>query len=129
MYKELRKQAKKKVEAKMAFITCSIVFSFVTVVLLMLGYYLPMISFWLMLPIPIFVMVLGILYLSAYGLPHTGKFSEDWREEEIEREMIKLYRQKRSQLPPVEKLSETEVLELKELERLKEKWEWREDYV
>ena len=129
MYKELRKKAKKKVEAKMGFYICAIVFSFVTVVLLMLSFYLPSVGFWLRLPIPIFIMVLAILYLSAFGLPTNGTLSQDWQEEEIEKEMIKLYRQKKAQLPPKEELSETEVLELKELERLQKKWEWGEDFV
>lgn len=130
MYKELREKAEKKVEAKKAFYICTIVFAFVSIVLLMLAYYIPAISFWVSLPIPIFVMILSILYLSAFGLPgKNGQFSDDWEEEEIEKEMLKLYRRRKSELPPLEDLSETEVLELKELERLKKKWDWREDYV
>ncbi len=128
MYKELHEKAKKRVEAKMAFYICAIVFFFVTIVLLMLSFYLPAVAFWLRLPIPIFVMVLAILYLTAFGLP-VGGLSQDWQEEEIEREMIRLYRQKKAQLPPLEEMSETEILELKELERLKKKWDWGEDYV
>ena len=128
MYKELRKKAEKRVQAKMAFYTCVVVFSFTTVVLLMLSFYLPSVSFWLRLPIPVFVMVLGVLYLSAFGLP-TGGHSDDWKEEEIEKEMIKLYRQKKAQLPAKKELSETETLELKELERLQEKWDRGEDFV
>lgn len=129
MYKELRKKAEKKVQAKMAFYICAIVFSFVTVLLLMLSFYLPAVGFWLRLPIPVFIMTLSILYLSAFGLPTTGALSEDWQEEEIEKEMIKLYRQKKTQLPPLEELSETEILELKELERLRQKRDWGEDFV
>lgn len=130
MYKELREKAEKKVEAKKAFYICTIVFAFVSIVLLMLAYYIPAISFWVSLPIPIFVMILSILYLSAFGLPtRNGQFSDDWEEEEIEKEMLKLYRRRKADLPPLEDLSETEVLELKELERLKKKWDWREDYV
>ena len=130
MYKELREKAEKKVEAKKAFYICTIVFAFVSIVLLMLAYYIPAISFWVSLPIPIFVMILSILYLSAFGLPgKNGQFSDDGEEEEIEKEMLKLYRRRKSELPPLEDLSETEVLELKELERLKKKWDWREDYV
>ena len=129
MYEEIRKKAEKKVKAKMAFYICAIVFSFTTVLLLMLSHYLPSISFWLRLPIPVFVMVLSILYLSAFGLPHSGEFSDDWKEEEIEREMIKLYRRKRTHLPPIEEMSEEEILELKELEQLKKKWDWGDDFV
>lgn len=129
MYKELREKAKKKVEAKMAFFICTIVFSFTTVVLLMLSFYLPAIGFWLRLPIPVFIMVLAILYLSAFGLPNSGALSKDWQEEEIEKELVKLYRQKKAQLPPLEELSETELLELKALEQLRKDWELGEDYV
>jgi len=129
MYKQIRKKAKKKVEAKKAFYILCIVFSFVSVLLMMLSYAIPSIAYWLTLPIPIFLMILGIVYLSAFGLPWRGELSEDWEEEEIEKEMIKLYRKKRTQLPPIEELSEAEVLELKELERIKQKWGWDEDYV
>ena len=129
MYKEIQKKAQKKVEAKMAFYICTIVFSFVTLVLLMLSFYLPSVSFWLRLPIPIFLMVLCILYLTAFGWPTSGALSEDWQAEEIEREMVKLYQQKKAELPPIEDLSEKEVLEVKELERLQKKWDWDEGYV
>ena len=129
MYKELRKKAEKKVQAKMAFYICAVVFGFVSIVLMMLSYYMPSISFWLKLPLPIFVMVLVIIYLSAWGMPFSGALSDDWQEEEVEREMMRLYRRKRAQLPPAEELDESEVLELKELERLKRKWSWDDDYV
>ena len=125
----MRKKAKRKVQAKMNFYTLSLVFSFTTVLLLMLSFYIPSISFWLMLPIPAFVMVLGVSYLSAFGLPSAGVHSDDWKEEEIEKEMIKLYRQKKVDLPSFDELSETEILELKELDRLQEKWGPEEDLV
>lgn len=128
-YEDLRKKAKKKVENKMAFYICAVVFSFTTLVLLMLSFYLPGAAFWLRLPIPVFIMVLGVLYLTAFGLPSTGALSEDWQEAEIEKEIAKLYRQKKAQLPPGETLSEIEILELKELERLQKKWGRDEDFV
>ena len=129
MYEEIRKKAKKKVQVKMAFYICTIVFAFTSVVLLMLSFYLPSISLWLRLPIPVFIMVLGILYLSAFGVPFTETHGEDWEEEEIQKEMIKLYRQRKAQLPPLEDLSESEMLELRELEELDEKWDRDEDFV
>ena len=129
MYKEIREKAEKKVEAKKGFFICSIVFSFTAIVLIILSFLIPAARFWLLLPIPILGMVLGVLYISAFGWRSDGKLSEDWEEDEIEREMIKLYKKKRTELPPVEELSEKEVLELKKLERLKQKWEWGEDYV
>jgi hypothetical protein len=129
MYSDLRKKAKKKVQAKMGFYICAIVFSCTTILLLMLSFYLPTISFWLRLPIPAFILVLGILYLNAFGLPSSGALNEDWQEEEIEKEMVKLYQNKKAQLPPLEELSETEILELREMERLQKKWDWDEDLV
>ena len=129
IYKEFRKKAEKKVEAKMAFYVCAIVFSFVSVLLLLLSFQLPGAGFWLRLPIPIFMMILAILYLAAFGPPFTGALSADWQEQEIEKEILKLYRQKRDQLPPLEELSENEKLELKELERIKKKWDWNDDFV
>lgn len=113
----------------MAFYMCTIVFAFTTVVLLMLSFYLPSIAIWLSLPIPVFIMVLGVLYLSAFGVPFTETHGEDWQEEEIQKEMIKLYRQRRGQLPPLGDLSDSEILELRELEELEEKWDRGEDFV
>lgn len=129
MYKELRKKAKQKVQAKVAFYLCAVIFTCVTFILLMLSFYLPSVAFWLRLPIPVFIMVLGILYITAFGLPTSGMLSEDWQEEEIEKEMVRLYRKKKQHLLSSEDISEEEKLELKELERLEEKWDWEDDYV
>jgi len=129
MEEELRTQAEKKVKAKLVFFYCAIIFSFTSVVLLMLSFYLPEAGIWLRLPIPVFLMVLGLIYLSAYGLPTANGNAEDWEEEEIEKEMNRLRRRQRVQLPPLENLSESDRLELKELERLQDKWETGDDYV
>ena len=129
MYKELRKKAEKKVQAKLDFYICVVVFSVITIILLMLGVYIPSISFWLKLPIPVFIMVLGVLYLTAFGLPSGKGLSDNWREEEIEKEMLRLYRQRKSEFPPLEELSETEKLELKELERIRNQKDAGEEYV
>lgn len=129
IYHELRTKAKKNVEVKMAFYICAVVFAGVTSVLMLLSFYLPSIAFWLMLPIPIFVMVLGILYMFAFGVPGTGLLSKEWQEEEIEKEMMRLYRRKKGQLPPPEELTDEEIFELKELEEIKSKWDSPEDFV
>lgn len=129
MYKELEKQAKQKVEAKKAFFILSIVFSAATIILLMLSFYLPGAAFWLRLPIPAFLMVLGVLYLTAFGLPATDGTSKDWEEQELKKEMIKLYRQNKDQFAQEEPLTESEKLELKELERLKKESDLEDEYV
>jgi len=129
MYKELREKAEKKVEDKKAFYNCAIIFPSVALVLLMLSFYLPGASFWLRLPIPILMMVLGVVYINAFGWSASGASSENWEEDEIEKELVRRFQQKKAELPPLEELSETELLELKELERLKEKWGRNEEYV
>jgi hypothetical protein len=130
MREEVRKQAEKKVEAKMSFYISSIVFFFVTIILLLLSTYLPGIRFWLLLPIPIFVMVLAILYLVSFGFPASVSSAEDWREAEIQKEMAKLRRQKAQPLTQTEEeLPAAESLELKELEHLRDKRNWNEDLV
>ena len=113
----------------MAFYTCTVVFSFTTVVLIILSLAIPSITFWLMIPIPVFIMVLGVLYLSAFGLPTSSKPSENWKEEEIEKEMRTLYRSRKAQLQELDGRSEKEELQLKELEKLEQKQGWEEDYV
>lgn len=128
MYKNLRKKAEKRVQAKVAFYICAIVFAFISIILLMMASYLPTVAFWLKLPIPVFIMVLCILYINAFGLPMSDTLSGDWQEEEIEREMVKLYHERKSLLPPDEELTEEEKLDLIELERLEEKHTWRNDY-
>ena len=130
MQDEIRKKAKRKVDAKMGLYVTAIVFAFVTIVLLMLSSYLTAISFWLRLPIPIFIMVLAIQYVVVFGFPSSGALSKDWQEAEIEKEMLKLSQREASAKTPRPLDSpEAENLELKELERLEEKRNWGEDLV
>lgn len=130
MDQELRKKAEQKVKAKLEFYTVAIVFFFTTIVLFLLTFALPAITFWLLLPVPIFIMVLGVLYLSTFGLPTRRGLSEDWREEEIQREMAKLYRQQQQPpLPPREEFPETDELELGEMESLEERRDLDGDFV
>ncbi len=129
MYKELREKAEEKVENKKAFYICAIIFTSTSFVLLLLSFYLPGASFWLRLPIPILMMVLGVVYINAFGWSSSNTHSEDWEEDEIEKEIVKRYQQKKAQLSPIADLSDKELLELKELERLKQKWGRDEEYV
>lgn len=129
MQEELREQAKKKVKAKSGFYALLIIFSFTSFVLAMLSFYLPGIGFWLILPIPVFVMVLGLLYLSIFGYSFKGTPADDWQEAEIEKELIKLYQKRKEKFQADEKLTETEMLELKTLEKQKQKWEGNGDLV
>lgn len=61
-------------------------------------------------------------YLLVFGFPFSGALSEDWERRELKKEMNKL-----DKIPmdkdEYEDLSIEERLELRELERLKDKWE------
>lgn len=126
MEDNLRKAAKKKVDAKMAFYTCSLVFSAVAVVLLILSVTIPSIAPWVLIPLPVLAMVLGVLYFSAFGYPGTDRNAEDWKEEEIQREMRKLQRRQKVADQANSPSAEVDELPLKELDALEV---GEEDYV
>jgi len=79
MYNELREKAEKNVEAKKAFYVSAIIFPTIALVLLMLSFYLSGASFWLRLPIPILMMVLGVIYINAFGWSASSASSENER--------------------------------------------------
>ena len=128
MYNELRSKAAKKVEDKMGFYVTAVVFGFLSIILVVISLVVPDGGFWIRFPILIFAMVLGIIYVSVFGIPFTGTLSNEWKEEEIEIEMMKMYYHRKRFLPPPEELSKDDRLELKELERLKEKWEYEDEF-
>lgn len=129
---EIRKQAKKKVQAKKEFYIVAFIFAAVSAILLVISFSFgmgPVAGFWIRFPILIFAMVIGIMYLSIFGIPGTRLLSAEWEEDEMTREIYHLYRQKGVELPADTELSEEDRLELKELERLKQKWGDRDDFV
>lgn len=135
-HEEIQKAAKKKVEAKKAFYILTFIFGFVSIVLMGITIYInttydPPLGeyFWLMLPIPAFILTLGILYLAIFGIPGAKNSTDDWEARQMKAEMFRLYRQNGLSLPPEQELSDEDKLELKELERLKQKWEGSEDLV
>ncbi|MEM6769564.1 MAG: 2TM domain-containing protein [Bacteroidota bacterium] len=124
---DLRKSAKKKVDAKLAFYTCSLVFSAAAIVLIILSFAIPKIAVWVLIPLPVLAMVLGVLYFSAFGYPGANRDVEDWKEEEIQREMRKLQRRKKTKQANNSAIEQDE-LTLKELERV-EALPREEDFV
>ena len=131
MYDELHRKAKKRVNDKVGFAVTAAVFGFISIILIVISFSVgnPTAGFWIRFPILIFSLILGIIYISMFGIPFLGTYSPEWQDEEIEREMMKMYYHRRKYLPPPEELSEEDKLELEELERLKEKWEYGdEDY-
>lgn len=130
MDKKLREKAEKKVQQKKEFYIVAFIFASISVILLILSFVIGgAAAFWIRFPMLIFALVLGILYLSIFGVPGTGILSSEWEETELEKEMYRLYRKQKDALPTSEELSEEDRLELKELERLKRKWEGEDDYV
>ena len=128
MYDEIEYQARRKVRKKRSFFIVATVFAFVSSILIAISLAVPAGGFWVLFPVFIFALILGMIYLIMFGIPYTGTYSKEWEEEEIDHEMMRIYYQRRKYLPPAEELSEDDRLELKELERLREKWEYREDY-
>jgi len=94
----------------------------------MVAFAIPSIVTWVLIPVPVFLMILGISYIQAFGPPFGRAPSENWREEEIQKEMAKLTRADKVKAPPTVEPSESMELELKELEQLKRGGE-DEDYV
>ena len=130
MYEDLEKKAKKRVEAKTGFYFVAAIFAAISVILLTIsmnfGY--PE-SFWIKFPILILGLVLGIIYLATFGLPFSGILSSEWKEKQMEKELDRLYRKEGLDTHYSQELSEEDHLELKELERLKQKWDRRDDFV
>lgn len=136
-HEQIKEKAKKKVEAKKGFYVVAFIFGAVSAILIVINLILlfnyrpsdPSIHIWLLFPILIFVLVLAGLYFSIFGIPGSKTLSEAWEEEEMNREILRLYKQQGIELPPDQELSEEDQLELKEFERLKQKWEGRDDFV
>ena len=87
--KQIRKKAEEKVKAKKGFYVVATTFAAISIILyvISLNFY-GMVAFWIKFPILVLVLVLGIIYVSIFGLPYSG----DWEEEEIEKEMARQIR-------------------------------------
>lgn len=129
---EIEKKAEEKVKAKKGYYSTAATFAFVSLILVIIAFIFPfpwMVRFWVLFPILIFGFVLAGMYVSIFGFPNSKFLSAEWEVEEKKREMEKLYRQQGLPLPTADELSEEDRLELKELERLREKWGDHQDYV
>ena len=125
-YDQIREKAEKKVKEKKGFYVVMTTFIAVSVILyvISLNFSGPVV-FWIRFPILVLTLVLGIIYVAIFGLP----FNNNWEEQEIEKEIAKELRMNPPALPPAEELTDEDRLELKELERLKKKWDPFDDYV
>ena len=69
---------------------------------------------------------LFIHYFTVFGLPGAKRIlTSEWERQELEKEVTKLRREKAGELPPgeTEFLDDEEEMDLKELEKLRRKWE------
>jgi Zn-dependent membrane protease YugP len=128
MHENRHEKAKKKVQAKKTLLVLTIIFSFTSMILLILGFLLPMVAFWFIIAVLSMALTLGIVYVALMGLP-SAVLSKEWEETELEIEINKQYRSKRRSQLDSAALSEDDRLELKELERLKRKWGEGEELV
>lgn len=131
MYEDLREKAVKALEKKRKkrkeVQTVAVTFATAAVILLLVSSQLsgPAV-FWVRLPIIVLALVYGIVHVSEYGFSWSGR-EDHLTEEEIERELVHIYR--KSNLNKVVSESDNVDLELRQLEELKEQYEDRDDFV
>lgn len=131
MSEDLRKKAKKNHLDKQAFYIVVSVFVAISIILVVVSFAVgPGGAFWIRFPILVMALIVGIVYISMFGFSLRAFSNKTgWEEEQIEKEMRRLYRQRKSELPPGGELPQDDVLELKELERLKRKWYDYDEFV
>lgn len=131
MYEDIREKAIAELEEKKKkrrdIQTIGLVFAMVSIVLYVIStQFYGNASFWIRFPILILVLLFGVIWTSEYGFPFLGDTNE-LSDEEIEREMVNIYR--KSNLNKLQENDVIEELELKEIEELKDRYEGGEDYV
>jgi len=132
MYENLKELAvvnlKKKKQKKRSVHTVGAIFAAVSAILFVISLnFYGNVAYWIKFPIFILALVYGIIYFSAFGIPFISE-DDELSDEEIEREMVKIYK---LQSPSQSKVSDPEVeeLELREIEALKSKWDDGEEFV
>ncbi len=123
MKEELKKKVKKHMQKKKSFFIVSIIFISISILLLIISSQAPIDErIWINFPSFVLLMVLGIIYISMFGLRRMESALFD-EEDEIEESIARLYEYKTRNKTPRLDLTEDEKLELLELEELKEKIE------
>ena len=85
------------------------------------------VGLWAIYPLVTWGSMILLQYLLVFGFPITGALSEEWEIEEMRKELYKVGRAHYDNGDYMD-LSREEQLELRELDRLKNKWE-TDDYV
>lgn len=126
-YTEFHKIARRKVRRKKWFHRHFALFIAGAIIIAVLGS--PYSSWWnvfrdqIETPTPIWGAVVLFHYLLVYGFPITGALSGRWEEKEMKKELNKLYSTNPVDEEDYQGMTFEDRLELKELDRLKSKWE------
>lgn len=131
MYEDLKEKAiqnlKKQRNKKRAVQIVGVVFVAVSIILYIvsLNFYAD-VAFWIKFPIIILALVYAIIYAAVFGIPFIS-LDDELTDEEIEREIVKIYKLEGSIRN--DDLDIEDELELKEIEALKRKWDEGEEFV
>ena len=134
MYEDLRQKAITKIEkerkAKKAVHIVGLIFSFVSIVLMVVSSQVPnpTAAFWIKFPILLLALVYGIIYTANFGIPFLSS-SDDLTEEEIEREIVKIYRKTNLDKIVADEDTHLDLQDLRELEELQIRQDQSDEFV
>lgn len=124
MKKEIEEKVRKHLQKKRSFQVVSVVFGFVALLLFLVSTQEPVSErFWINFPSFILMGVLGIIYVGMFGVSTTAISDPYEEDDEIDREVARIYQAKTEGLEPRLDLDQTDRLELEELERIRIKAE------
>jgi hypothetical protein len=131
MYENLKDKALAKIKRervkKKSVHTVGIIFTAVSILLFVISMnFHGSAEYWIKFPILILALVYAIIYFSTFGVPFLG-LDEEISDEEIEREIVKIYKQQSKE--GQNNANNSEELELKEIESLKNKWDNDDEFV
>jgi|GEM_PF-1686005 len=125
MYEDLREKAIEKIEkerkTKRAVHIVGLIFSFVAVILVVISTQVhnPAGAFWIRFPILLLALVYSLIYAANFGIPFLSS-DDDLTEEEIEREIVKIYRKTNLNKVATNSANDENHLDLQDLRELEE---------
>lgn len=124
MKKEIEEKVRKHLQKKRSFQVVTVVFGFVALLLFLVSTQEPVSErFWINFPSFILMGVLGIIYVGMFGVSTTAISDPYEEDDEIDKEVARIYQAKTEGLEPRLDLDQTDRLELEELERIRIKAE------
>jgi len=131
MYDELHDKAvenlkKKKLQRRSVYVV-GLIFSAVSIILYVVSLnFHSIVAYWIKFPILVLALVYAIIYFSTFGFPFMGD-EDELTNEEIEREIVKIYKQ--SGMKSASPENDEDALELREIEALKNKYDDNDEFV